>query len=200
MKNQIKAVIFDWGGVLIHNPTDKMRSYLAKQLNVDKAKLVIGISKFLDDFQKGSPENSFWERVCSELGVQKPEKPMWEEAFKHAYRENRKVFALASALKSQGFKIGFLSNTEIPTMGFFFKRNYDLFDGMVFSCAVGRVKPEKEIYLMILERLGVRPLEAVFIDDRKEFTEGAERLGINPVLYSNPQQLTADLRLLGIRV
>ena len=152
----IKAVIFDWGGVLIDDTTEPMRTYLSKQLGVDKDKMVsiYGVYKCLPDFQKGIiSEDVFWERTCSQLAIPKPKvNSLWGEAFRHAYSEKKEVFALASTLKKNSYRIGLLSNTEVPAMGFFHEKNYSMFDATVFSCSpeVQSRKPEKEIYEIAL--------------------------------------------------
>ena len=47
------------------------------------------------------------------------------------------MFSLASKLKSDGYRVGLLSNAEIPAMKFFEEQRYDMFEATIFSCAVG---------------------------------------------------------------
>ncbi|MBQ2392554.1 MAG: HAD-IA family hydrolase, partial [Alistipes sp.] len=51
-------------------------------------------------------------------------------------------------------------------------------DGEVVSCEEGVCKPEREIYQLLLSRYGLNPSETLFIDDRQENIEAAEREGI----------------------
>ncbi len=58
------------------------------------------------------------------------------------------------------------------------------FDHVTFSCEIGVLKPEPEIYEHALRGLGVAPAEAVFLDDRPENVEGARHLGLHAELFT----------------
>jgi FMN phosphatase YigB (HAD superfamily) len=102
-------------------------------------------------------------------------------------------------LKKNGYKVGFLSNTEIPTMNYFYENGYDrYFDVKIFSCVEKTVKPEGKIYLIALEKLKVKPQEAVFIDDKPKYVEGAKKVGINGILFKTAEQLRKELAAFSI--
>ena len=62
------------------------------------------------------------------------------------------------------------------------------FSFRTFSCYVGVFKPDKRMYLDALDKSGVSPDEAVFIDDSVHNLEGAAALGILPILIAaNPE-------------
>jgi epoxide hydrolase-like predicted phosphatase len=61
----------------------------------------------------------------------------------------------------------------------------DLFDDVVDSSYVGVRKPDPAIYRLSLERLGVSPAEAVFLDDAPGNVEGARAVGIASVLIGH---------------
>lgn len=198
----INAIIFDWGGVLIENPPLKVIPIFAEQLYVPEEQLESVYKKYEDVFQRGKiTENEYWDRICGDLNIEKPHfVSLWKFGFKKAYIEKKEVFKLISGLKNNGYQIGFLSNSEIPSMELFMEHNYDLFDEIVFSCQEGLRKPEKEIYEIILTKLKVTPDEAVFIDDNKKNLIGAEKVGINTILFSDIEQLKNDLRALSIKL
>jgi len=59
-------------------------------------------------------------------------------------------------------------------------------------------KPDAQIYLYALNNLGVKPEEAVFVDDRLVNVEGARKVGMGTVLFQNPAQCKKELdKLLG---
>ena len=103
------------------------------------------------------------------------------------------MFSLACSLEENGYRIGLLSNTEVPPMNYFHERGYKFLDAAIFSCVVGIKKPEKGIYEITLNRLSVRPREAIFIDDKEENIKGAEEVGINMILFESPAQLKKEL-------
>jgi putative hydrolase of the HAD superfamily len=69
----------------------------------------------------------------------------------------------------------------------------DAFDEMVFSAEVGIAKPEARIYHLALERLGVAPGEAVFVDDFPENVTVAQELGMQAILFRDSVQVRAEL-------
>ena len=54
-------------------------------------------------------------------------------------------------------------------------------------------KPAEDIYQYALKELALKPEQAVFIDDDPENVEAANKVGINGIIYSNPDQLKNDL-------
>ena len=67
-----------------------------------------------------------------------------------------------------------------------------LVDLMVFSAEEGVAKPDPEIYRRTLDRLGVSPAEAVFIDDRPENVAAAQSLGIHALYSADPDHLLRE--------
>jgi epoxide hydrolase-like predicted phosphatase len=191
----IKAVIFDWGGVLIKHPKARLIAYFSNALGAAEEAYNPIYEKFLPEFEKGMiSEDTWWKNVCSELGVKKPDnQSLWGEAFRHSYNPIKEMFSLASLLKEKGYKVALLSNAELPSMHYFYEQQYDMFDVTVFSCAEGMRKPEKRIYEIALERLGVKPNEAIFIDDKQENIDAAKELGIYGILFVNPDQVKKEL-------
>jgi putative hydrolase of the HAD superfamily len=58
------------------------------------------------------------------------------------------------------------------------------FDEVVISCEVGLVKPDQEIYEYLIGRAHVQPKQAVFIDDRDYFVQGANLAGIQGIWFN----------------
>ena len=89
-------------------------------------------------------------------------------------------------IKSQNKKIGLISNADVLEVAEWDRSPIaPLFDAVVFSCAVGCVKPEREIYEICMNRLGVTPGQCVFVGDggSKEL-EGARKLGITTIMIT----------------
>jgi epoxide hydrolase-like predicted phosphatase len=198
---KIKAVIFDWGGVLIDDPEPGLMQYCTDAFGVSKEEYIKAHKKFWADFQTGNiTEDIFWSRVCGELNVAAPKGSLWGRAFAAIYRPKEEMFALASLLHRNGYKTALLSNAEIPTMGYFYGQGYDMFDVLVFSCAEGTKKPERKIYELALERLGIKANESVFIDDRLRCIEGAKAAGLNTILFGSAEQVKKELSRLRVKI
>ena len=196
---EIRAVVFDWGGVLIDNPIPGMTAFLAPLFGVDGHVLEAANEPYMAELQRGTlSEGELWQRVCRDLQVSCPNQHLWQEAFRAAYVTKPDMWTLIHRLRGVGYKIALLSNTEHPAMEFFLEQQYDEFDVLAFSCAEGTRKPEPRIYELALERLGVTPAEAVHIDDRAECVQGARDTGMHAIQFMDPTQVTGELKDLGV--
>jgi len=197
----IKAIIFDLGGVLIDFPIPKMIEFCARSLGIRQRDLVREARLLRKPFQEGAiSENELWETICANTGALRPQSSsLWEEAFRVAYREKEDVFSIVDELKTRKYRIGLLSNTEAPSVRCLDSGRYN-FDALVYSCVEGVSKPEPEIYLLALTRLGIAPGEAVFVDDQQENIEAARILGIHAILFGDSEQLRQELDQLGVKI
>ena len=199
---KIESIIFDWGGVLIDDPAPGLVCCCADALGVSEEHFIEAYSKFETDFRKGAiSEGVFWTHLADELNVPKPAIPsLWGEAFAKVYRPKEDMFSLVSGLRKNGYKTALLSNTEIPAMQYFYQQQYDMFDVLIFSCWEGEKKPERKIYELVLEKLGTRPAEAVFIDDIPRCIKGAQEAGLKTILFENIDQVKDELTKLSVRI
>ena len=71
-----------------------------------------------------------------------------------------------------------------------------MFEGIVVSGEEKMVKPNPEIYKVLLDRYQLNPSECIFIDDRQANVDGAEKVGIKGVLFQGSDSLRQQLLLL----
>jgi putative hydrolase of the HAD superfamily len=211
---KIKAVIFDWGGVLVDNPVPGMLTYCAQQLAVSKKRLIHIYREFAHDFQTGRiSDKILWGKISDELSMnnrriqnmkrvkslERPPDLLWLNAFKRVYKLKKNMFHLAMTLKNNGYKIGLLSNTEKKIMEFYYRQlNYDMIDVAIFSCAEGVAKPDESLYHIILNRMGLAAGESVFIDDKMENVKSAQLIGMKTIIFQNQKQVIQALQNLGV--
>lgn len=74
------------------------------------------------------------------------------------------------------------------------------FDIGLVSYMIGARKPAVRGFEYLLEKLGVKPEEAIFTDDSAKNLENAKQLGIHTIQFQNVLQLTLDLQALGVSV
>jgi len=72
----------------------------------------------------------------------------------------------------------------------------DAFDPLIVSAEAGIAKPDPRIYQLALERLGIEPAEAVFVDDFEANADGARWVGMQAVHFTSTPQAIAALRAL----
>jgi putative hydrolase of the HAD superfamily len=92
------------------------------------------------------------------------------------------------ALRARGVRTAVVSNCDhftgpvVEALGL-----VEEADAVVLSFAAGVAKPDAGIYEAALERLDVRPEEAVFVDDQRRYCDGAAAVGIGTVLIRRPE-------------
>ncbi|MFF3923008.1 HAD family hydrolase [Paenibacillus lactis] len=92
------------------------------------------------------------------------------------------ILEMLGLLKKRGIKLGLVSNcTEEEVIHFGRSPLASCFDDVIFSYEVGLAKPQKEIYLMACERLGVTPEASIFVGDGgSDELRGAQDAGLRP--------------------
>ena len=194
----IKAVIFDWGGVLIENPTEGILRYCREVLGIGTGCMLAAYRKLIPYFQEGTiSEEEFWKGVRRRTGA-KGGMPasLWLEAFEHSYVEKKNVFAVALALHARGYRTGILSNTEKPARPIMERDSYRIFDPVVLSWEVGSSKPQGRIFEFLIETLSMDPSEILLIDDVAANITAARALGLQGLLFTDAETLKADLAAL----
>lgn len=104
---------------------------------------------------------------------------------------NPTMFDLVREVRDRGVRTAMLSNSwgnDYP---------WDQLDGLfelsVISGETGLRKPDPRIYRTTLEQLGLQPHETVFVDDGAPNIEAAAEIGMRTVLHSNSDQTRARL-------
>jgi putative hydrolase of the HAD superfamily len=95
----------------------------------------------------------------------------------------------------QDYKTGILSNamTNLEDLMENDWKIIDLFDQVINSAVEGVMKPDRKLYEIALEKLGVLPEEAIFIDDMPENINAANELGIHGVRFVDNQQAIKEI-------
>ena len=110
---------------------------------------------------------------------------------------------LAEALQSAGYGLYLLTNAALRHREYWPKFSVSRFfppERIFLSADHKLLKPEREFYLLALERFGLRAEECVFIDDNPANAEGAVRAGIPAVVFHGSAPLLREtLRAMGVR-
>jgi putative hydrolase of the HAD superfamily len=67
-------------------------------------------------------------------------------------------------------------------------------DLIIYSHEVGIAKPEKRIFELTCERLGMQPAEVIFLDDAERHVIAARAFGIHTILFRETAQAIADIQ------
>lgn len=105
--------------------------------------------------------------------------------YKYLYVQEN-MLNLIKDLKSKGYKVYLLSNTNAEATSHINKSNLiELVDGYVLSHLEHQVKPYQGIYKTLVNRYNLVPEESIFIDDRLDNCETAKLLGMDAI-NANP--------------
>jgi HAD superfamily hydrolase (TIGR01509 family) len=112
----------------------------------------------------------------------------------HGEVKDQKLLDYIKSLRGS-YKTAMLSNVGVGSLA---RRFADgelerYFDIEIASGEIGYAKPEAPAYEITAERLEVRLEECVFIDDRQEYCDGAQAVGMEAILYKNYAQLRSEL-------
>jgi putative hydrolase of the HAD superfamily len=109
------------------------------------------------------------------------------------------MLAWQRALKDWGIRTAILSNMGDTVLANI-EREFDWlphFDTLVWSFQHKLAKPDPAIYRLTLDRLGTRPEETLFIDDKQVNIDAARELGMIGIQFSTVEHLREQLIALG---
>lgn len=202
----IKNVVFDFGGVLLDwNPRYFYKSIFNDDQKMEYFLQNIATSTWNAQMDKG---RSF-EECMKELAEQYPEykdpimlyRKGWETMLKGPIESGMRV--LDAVMNTQKFKVYGLTNWSAETFpGTFNKYKFlQKFEGIVVSGEEQMIKPEKGIYLTLIERYNLVPEETFFMDDNIQNVETALSRGINAVQFTGTDKnLEQIAKILNIKI
>jgi putative hydrolase of the HAD superfamily len=198
----IKAVAFDYGGVISHPQDDEVMQDLASLAGIDSELMRRIYWENRPIYDQGLVSGQeYFRNILADIGVF-PDANTIEALLKRDIkgwsRINEKTVALMEDLKKAGIKVGILSNMVEPflEMARVSIPVFSLPDSAVYSCEVDTVKPEKKIYQLLLEALDCEADELVFFDDMRINVEAAEKLGIHAFIWKGPEEACKELKVL----
>ena len=200
MTSQIKAVVFDFGGVLIGwNPRNLYTRYFPdKPQAMEDFLAEISFMEWNAQQDKGRP---FAEAVA-QLSAQFPHHAHLISAYQENWKESITgsidgTVELLRLLKKKGYSLYGLSNWGTETFAMI-RHEFDffnLFDEIILSGEVKLIKPEPEIFELFLQKIGKPADQCLFIDDSEPNIVTARKLGFDTVHFESPEHLKNELEI-----
>ena len=108
--------------------------------------------------------------------------------------------ALVAELAEAGVRLLALTNWSAETFGVARQRfaSFGYFEDIVVSGEHGLAKPDPALYQLLIDRNGVDPACAAYVDDREDNVDTAVSLGLTGLVFTEPEALRRDLRSLGL--
>ncbi|MGD8545044.1 MAG: HAD family hydrolase [Candidatus Bathyarchaeota archaeon] len=215
----IKAILFDLGGTLINfdvvHPGEIFQRFLISlgiSRSLDETKMAFLNAekeakdiKLLSSFGKMDREE-YWNQwdalVLKHLGIEEHMElgriiqSKWFDFVNFIlYPEVKDVLM---KLKQKGLKLGLISTGYEEGIHFILRKvNLEkaTFDVIVGVDTIEKVKPDPDIFRYAINKLNVRPEEAIFIGDNVESDyKGAEKAGLHALLIDRTEKQQSDLR------
>ncbi|MDO8558229.1 MAG: HAD family phosphatase [bacterium] len=199
----IRAIFFDLGGVIVSGSLSNVVKALATLTRVSQKRIKKFYDPWVEPLHKGEITSvSLARKACAHFGITTPKGRKARRTFIEVYKRNKKIsrplLRLVLALRHR-YTVGLISDIvhehaiANARWGVF-----KYFKPVVLSCFIGLCKPGSAIFHYALRKAGIKPREAVFIDDLAENVRGAQRVGMYGVRFKNIQLLRRDLKKLGV--
>lgn len=196
---KIKAVFFDFGGVIQRTEFQAPRQQLAQRFGMeyDDIDNIVFNSPTAKQATVGElAVEKHWDAVAKRLKVSKNEIAAVESEFFAGDVIDHSIVEYLRSLRPR-YKTGLISNAWSDMRGYLVRQKLDeVFDTLIISAEVGVAKPEAKIYLLALEQAQVEPEAAVFVDDVPANIEACEALGMQGILFRDPLKAMNELKKL----
>ncbi|MGI9577303.1 MAG: HAD-IA family hydrolase [Microthrixaceae bacterium] len=198
----IRAVLFDFGGVILSSPFDAFATY------EQRAELAPGTIRTIN---ATNPDTNAWARLeRAQVDLDEFVELFESEALELGHSvsgaevleclkgELRPEMVKAIRLLRERFAIALLTNNFLTgspdwSAGGSFAELVDLFDVVVESSRVGCRKPERRFYELALEELDIAATEAVFLDDLGINLKPAREMGMTTIKVEDPAVALVEL-------
>lgn len=193
----IRNIIFDFGAVLVDwNPRHLYAPYFNDEEKTAYFLETVCPYSWNTTVDGGrSTQDAMEERIALF--------PEWEKEIRMYYGEWIGMMGgeipgmreLLSSLKNRGFGIYGLTNWSAETFPLI-RDSYPIFrllDGFVVSGEEHKVKPDPQIYRILLDRYGLKAGECMFIDDNADNVAGGEAVGIKGIRFTGVEDLVRKL-------
>ena len=195
----IQALLFDLGGVIVNLDYHKTINAF-ESIGLKEAEFLynqFSQSEVFDDFEIGSLSGKeFINLMMHQIPIHSSEseiKKAWNamilgfeevklEKIKR-YSENTPCYLLSN---TNEIHLEYIQNIlgEMP-----FKNLESLFNKCYYSHVIGKRKPHKETFEWVLNDMGYAPEDVLFIEDSPQHIEGAKKINLNTLYFTNERSL-----------
>ena len=199
-KIKIKGVVFDYGRVLTIEQDSTAVDEMVAICGVPMESFLKGYWDYRLAYDRADLDvNEYWVNRMKTFGVNLTPEQIAKIVVvdsKSWSRLNPISVEWVKQLQAAGLQLAVLSNMPLDLKNYLVA-HLDLFSHfqyLIFSCDVHLVKPEPEIYQHCLNALKLAPQEILFLDDKIENIEGAQKFGIHSLLVDSIENTIARVR------
>ncbi|MGL4611599.1 MAG: HAD family hydrolase [Trueperaceae bacterium] len=174
----IKAIAFDWGGIFTENTFDSSAvRNLATLCSTTPETIGNTYFPLMEHFEAGEFSfESYYRQFVAKSGFA-IDAGIFRKTFLGSVRERAGMFDVLNAIP-ETYKVGMLSNNvEVLCDRVRDDARFGRIDSFVFSNEIKVRKPDPRAFEALLEALGTRAEETVFIDDNADNIKACETMG-----------------------
>lgn len=184
----IKAVMFDFDGVLTTDPTGSLTicRYIASAADVEYERLYREYRKFNDELLCGrKTHKDIWAELCQNVEANIPYNILTDSFISTPV--DTEMIGLVYNLKSRGYKVGMITDNKKDRIDCIINYNgwNGLFDAVIVSADVGSGKDRDIIFGKALQKLNLAANECLFIDNQRKNLVVPGNMGMKTVYYND---------------
>ena len=194
---KIKAIFFDFGGVIQRTEFQAPRQHLAQRFSMeydDIDKLIFASSTAAKATVGEIREEEHWQAIAKRLKLGKDEIEKFETEFFAGDVIDHELIEFIRLLRPK-YKTGLISNAWSDMREYLVRKKLDdAFDTLTISAEVKLAKPDAKIYYLALEQAEVKAGEAIFVDDVPVNIEACQKLGMVGILFRDANEVMNEIK------
>jgi len=193
----LKAVLFDFGGVIAEEGFKEGLLAIGKKNNLDPERFFADVDRLI--YETGyligtADEASFWNAVRKKTGIAGSDEELRDEILTR-FTVRPAMLAYADRLRAAKLKVGMLSDQtnwleEIDRKTPLFRH----FDIVFNSFRLHKSKRDPSVFRDVCAILGVRPGEMLFVDDNVNHIKRASDEGLITLHFSTAEDFEKQMR------
>ncbi|WP_116046189.1 HAD family hydrolase [Amycolatopsis palatopharyngis] len=189
-------LVFDYGEV-ISARTDKLPA-LAQRLGVPASEFEPAYWAARSAYDRGCTDLDYWRAVGQRVGVgidRATSDELTELDILGWSRTEQPALELLETLSETGARMALLSNAPVSFARFAERQDWTRhFRELVFSGDLRLAKPDRAIFDVLMTRIGARPQDCLFVDDRQSNIDGARAAGLRAERWTGASTALTFLR------
>lgn len=196
------AFLFDIGNVILSFDFSKAAERLSPKCRLSPEEGLREVAPLVDPFERGEMTPEQFIAVASNKMGYEGSAEEFRAAFEDIFDLNERVVELIESLDRRDHPLHLLSNTNrlhVP----YFERTWPVFErfsGRIYSCDVGVMKPDPEIFRITIDSLDLDPGSTIYIDDLPANCEAGAEAGLRAIPYARERHddLLAELERMSL--
>lgn len=194
----LRAVIFDVGGVLLHLPNNRRQCQWETEFGLAEGAIdqALWATDLANQARLGHIQSDdVWRLLATHLHLTRDQIQRIQQTYFVDEYLDPAMEQLLQDLRPH-FQLALLTNAWSDARSTLTKKFSlsTMVDDMIISAEVGFAKPDPAIYHLTLQRLGIEPKEALFIDDKVRNTVAAQRVGIASIVFQSSAQVIEEIQ------